>query len=151
MQQACSPINWLAVSSVATIFAVLVALFLGLLPIWLGWQRGRAQVDVIRRQFVCSLLLARTPVQARTLEAIRGTAFDPYEAENVEALQPLMVQAHLLEPDEYKAILLAVSTLRWMRSAYLGGIEVQADKVNAVLSNVEDAIKVISKRTVKAV
>lgn len=94
--------TWLG--ALATLVATCVALYLGLSPIRTERLRRRDQATVLRSQLCIQL-----EVIGRLMESINSQTFHMPDwnrnlEQRLEPLKTLWAQAHVLEPEEYKAL-----------------------------------------------
>jgi len=107
-------VNWIAISSLATLAVVLVAL----LPILIEAYRRRQAAKNLRTQILLQLLLLHPIVTHRITgtkqEHRTSRGFNSLEQKPVEILEAIFSQAHLLKPAEHMSLFSILSALSSM-------------------------------------
>ena len=139
--------NWTAISSVATLLAVLVALF----PIISNAVRQRklAKCLLVRIQTHLMLLLPTVARRLRDTEFAPYTSecFSPEEREPIDALELLFSQAHILKAKEYDKLVPLVINLRGL--AYLPEFgPSRSEGVSDVLALIKESMQLFGESTI---
>lgn len=121
----CSEIDWNALagiggigSAIATFLAVLIALVLGVWPIWQERKHHYRKAIIIRGQILAQFSLVQDVL---TLRMTSPAAYDFDKPRNT--LEILWNQADLLEEDEYESVARSVGRLVSIRDTVVDPVE----------------------------
>jgi hypothetical protein len=135
-------VNWEAISSLATLTAVIVAL----LPTFAERQRREAMARNLRDRIMTNLLVFRKKIynlaEGAKSDSTQSALFNEAEQNALSALDALLAETIILKPHEHDYLITTATNLRLLQTSEFA----DNSQMPRVYSTLEDTIKLFQGR-----